>query len=80
MVLSKLMELKLRMVYLSKDWRKLFDPCNTSIVSALFLVFIPVIQLKGYSLRVSTTARFDCSTDHLFCRDVILFIKLTRFT
>ncbi|KAL9709913.1 hypothetical protein Ac2012v2_006972 [Leucoagaricus gongylophorus] len=30
---------------------KFFDSCTVSIVSALFLFFIPVIQLKGPSLR-----------------------------
>jgi len=79
-VLSRLMELKLRMVYLSDDLRKFFDSCNISIVSALFLVFIPVIQLKGNSLRVSATVQFNCATDHLSRRDIILSIKLIRFT
>ena len=51
---------------------KFFDSCTASIVSALFLFFIPVIQLKGPSLRVSTTPRSEYSTDHLFRRNVIL--------
>ena len=76
MVLSRLMESKLRMVYLSDDSRKFFDPCNISIVSALFLVFIPVIQLKGSSLRVSTTVQFNSIVLLITCSAETLFSSL----